>query len=335
MNTFESKRLYFVPLNISHLPLFAEMDQDPEVMKYYGRGISNTLDETQLRLEEYLTYAQTHSGLGAFMAFKKDSHEFIGLAVIIHLDKNPKAHEFEIGYRLPQKNWGRGYATEMAKAIIKYGQRRLSLKEFYGTTDPLNEVSQKVLTKVGFKYIGDGPYHGGSKVYKLKTPFYFNEKNITYLTFIIECLIGTTIGFYIYKHYPKGGAWCLFSILLVIAPDRKDAMKLALTRIKANFVGAIIGLILFYFLPITLFKICLGITAAILICEWFKLQEAMRSAIIAVLIITLHEPGQHFWDIALERALGVIIGCLIGVLLTYIFHIIVQNVMKVFRKIRP
>jgi uncharacterized membrane protein YgaE (UPF0421/DUF939 family) len=120
----------------------------------------------------------------------------------------------------------------------------------------------------------------------------------------------------------------LFSILLVLSPDRKDAMNLAMNRITANLIGAGIGLALFALYPINLMMICLGIAAALIVCEWFKLQAVNRSAMIAVLIITMHEPGQHFWDVAVHRAAGVVLGCLVGVMLTYCFHHITSQLKK-------
>ncbi|MDR3711334.1 MAG: FUSC family protein [Puia sp.] len=140
------------------------------------------------------------------------------------------------------------------------------------------------------------------------------------LLYILKSLIGVTIGFYLYRLYPTIGAWALFSILLVLAPDRKDSVTLAVTRIKANIVGAAIGLCIFFIHPINLFMICIGIAAALIFCELLKLQAATRSAAIAVLIITMHEPGSYFWEIAIERAAGVILGCIIGVIITYLFH---------------
>lgn len=57
-----------------------------------------------------------------------------------------------------------------------------------------------------------------------------------FIVFMVECLIGTIIGFVLYRLYPVIGAWSLFSIILVLAPDRKDAMTLAISRIKANLI---------------------------------------------------------------------------------------------------
>lgn len=154
------------------------------------------------------------------------------------------------------------------------------------------------------------------------------EKQINFFWFLLECLVGTAIGYAIYRVYPILGQWCLISIILVISPDRKDSINLALNRIKANFIGCSIGLLLFFIQPPNLWMISLGIVSALAVCELTKLQSVNRTAIIAILIITMHEPGQHFWDIALERAGGVFAGCLIGVLLTYVFHIVITRLKR-------
>lgn len=152
-----------------------------------------------------------------------------------------------------------------------------------------------------------------------------SEKHFYFLSYLLECLLGTAIGYFLYKIHPIVGAWSLFSIILVLSPDRKDAMNLAVIRIKANLIGAAVGLIIFWVHPINLFMVSLGIVLTLIACELLKLQVASRTAMISVLIITLHEPGQHFWDIALERAGGVFAGCMIGVVLTYIFHVLLQS----------
>ncbi len=151
------------------------------------------------------------------------------------------------------------------------------------------------------------------------------EKRFTFACYLLECLAGTAIGYYLYMVDPVLGLWTFISILLVLAPDRKDAIALAANRIKANLIGAGLGLCVFYFQPVRLFTISAGIVAAMIICQVLKLQEASRSALIALLIIVLHPPGQHFWDIAVERAGGVVTGCMIGVLLTFLFHSVVQR----------
>jgi uncharacterized membrane protein YccC len=168
--------------------------------------------------------------------------------------------------------------------------------------------------------------------YLIKNCNLMDKKTSDLLLFVLVCLAGTVIGFFLYRVSPVLGQWCLFSILLVLAPDRKDVMPLAMNRIKANLVGAAVGLILFAIYPVNLLIICLGITTSIVICEIFQLQAATRSASIAVLIVTLHEPGQHIWDVALERAGGTLLGCIIGIGLSYLMHItLIQSKRAIYR----
>jgi uncharacterized membrane protein YgaE (UPF0421/DUF939 family) len=160
------------------------------------------------------------------------------------------------------------------------------------------------------------------------------SKQVDLLLYIVKCLLGTAIGFYLYRWYPTVGSWSLISIILVLAPDRKDALSLAINRIKANLVGAVIGLTLFYIHPINLLMICIGIALAIIISELLSIQVATRTAAVSVLIITMHEPGKYFWDVALQRAGGVVSGCVIGVLITYIFHVVVLKSKRTLHRAR-
>jgi ribosomal-protein-alanine N-acetyltransferase len=167
MMTLFSDRLIYVPLTTEYAEDFFKMESDPEVMKYYRRPLVKDREESLKNVLVYLKYAMDHQGLGAWAVISKESADFVGIGVIIHLDKNPDAKEFEIGYRLPQLHWGKGYATEIARTFVDYGFNQMKLSELYGTINPENAVSQKVLEKVGFKYIGEAAYHGGSKVFKL------------------------------------------------------------------------------------------------------------------------------------------------------------------------
>jgi uncharacterized membrane protein YgaE (UPF0421/DUF939 family) len=147
-----------------------------------------------------------------------------------------------------------------------------------------------------------------------------DRKHLLLTFYLLECLLGAAIGYGFYQVYPTLGIWCLISIVLVLAPDRKDAMRLAKNRIKANLVGSTIGLCLFYLHATNFLMLCIGLVGSIVLCELLKLQAATRTAAVAVVIIMLHEPGKFFWEVAAERAGGVVLGCVIGVLITLVFH---------------
>lgn len=165
---FESENFRFTPLSDDHGEFFFRMESDPEVLKYYRRETSKTVEESKRNLASYTDYTLKHPGYGAFTVLHKTTGEMIGLGVIIHLDKNPLNKEIEIGYRLPVENWGKGYATEIAKAITAHVFNHYSVTEIFATTHPENLGSQRVLMKAGFIYVGEGIYHGGeSKLFKL------------------------------------------------------------------------------------------------------------------------------------------------------------------------
>jgi len=61
----------------------------------------------------------------------------------------------ELGFHLKQEHWGKGYATEAAKAVIDYALNTLKVKNLVAGHHPQNEGSRKVLLKLGFRRIED------------------------------------------------------------------------------------------------------------------------------------------------------------------------------------
>lgn len=57
-----------------------------------------------------------------------------------------------------KKYWGRGYASEAAKTTIDYSFNYLKADKLYAGHHPENEASKKLLTKLGFKFIGNNFY---------------------------------------------------------------------------------------------------------------------------------------------------------------------------------
>ena len=79
---------------------------------------------------------------------------FVGQAGLFHLGFDVKQSEIELAYRLHKKYWHRGYATELAKALINYGFNQLSLSRIIAAVRQENERSRKVLEKAGMSYQG-------------------------------------------------------------------------------------------------------------------------------------------------------------------------------------
>lgn len=69
-----------------------------------------------------------------------------------------KTREYEIGIHLRPEYWRRGYAEESANAVIEYAFCVLNAKKLFAGHNPNNSRSRKLLTKLGFTYIGDEYY---------------------------------------------------------------------------------------------------------------------------------------------------------------------------------
>jgi RimJ/RimL family protein N-acetyltransferase len=80
----------------------------------------------------------------------------------IHVS-NPENREGWIGYCLNRHFWGKGYATETARALTDFGFKNLGLHRIFATCDPANTGSRHVLEKVGMKREGQIREHKWAK----------------------------------------------------------------------------------------------------------------------------------------------------------------------------
>jgi RimJ/RimL family protein N-acetyltransferase len=67
---------------------------------------------------------------------------------------DPENREGWIGYCLNRDFWGKGYGTEVARALITFGFEQLNLHRIYATCDPQNTASAHVLEKAGMQREG-------------------------------------------------------------------------------------------------------------------------------------------------------------------------------------
>lgn len=142
----------FVPADIDDV---WRLDGDPRVMKYIT-GKAATRDETHATVERVTRYYDRYPDLGAWHTVRRDTGTFIGWFSLKYAGRSA---DVEIGYRLLPEAWGRGFATEGAKAMHDYGFDDLGLHRIIGVTHPGNRASQSVLTKAGLQDCGWGRYY--------------------------------------------------------------------------------------------------------------------------------------------------------------------------------
>jgi RimJ/RimL family protein N-acetyltransferase len=127
------------------------LDSDPRVMKYIANGKPMSKKDVDATLARVLRYYRTHYGLGSWRASRRDNGAFIGWFTLKYC---PPTCDVEIGYRLLYDAWGKGFATEGATELVRYGFDDLGLHKIIGVTHPGNRASQRVLMKAGLDDVG-------------------------------------------------------------------------------------------------------------------------------------------------------------------------------------
>jgi RimJ/RimL family protein N-acetyltransferase len=149
--TLRTERLELVPLSEDHLSFLVDLNSDPEVHRFlYHRGL--TAEETEERLRRAVAAAA--DGLGHWIG--SSDGEPIGLWMLQppHGPSQPQVPgEADLGYRLPQRHWRRGYASEGARELVRHGFEDLGLTRIFAQTMAVNQPSRATMASVGLTFV--------------------------------------------------------------------------------------------------------------------------------------------------------------------------------------
>ena len=124
---------------------------DEDVTRYLGGTLKPDRVDVLMR-ERVLDYYDAHPGLGLWMTVERDTGRRVGF----HLLNNIQGETIiQVGFSLLKSAWGRGYGTEMAAAVLRYGFVELELPRIVGMADLQNLASQRVLEKIGLRRNGE------------------------------------------------------------------------------------------------------------------------------------------------------------------------------------
>jgi len=151
---FQTNRMNLRLPTMEDVDNLCQMDSNPNVMKYIGTGVVKTRQETIEYLEKAV--AMSDGNTGYWIAEENDTGDFIGWFVLKQLENTP---DFELGYRLVESQWGKGFATEGAKFIVHHAFHTLKMKKILALTLPEHKVSQNVLRKAGLEFAGKTIYY--------------------------------------------------------------------------------------------------------------------------------------------------------------------------------
>ena len=119
-------------------------------MQYVGTGVRDK-ETVRQGLEEAISYYNKHQfGLGS--VFERKTNQFVGRAGLRHLGYD-ETQAIEIAYGLLKPYWNKGYATELAKAMVDWGFTHLLVDVLIGIVQVGNIASEKVLQNAGMVYV--------------------------------------------------------------------------------------------------------------------------------------------------------------------------------------
>jgi len=156
MHKLETARLILRPFAADDLDALAEINRDPQVIRFIGDGKPQSKEKTATRLNGYLEHGRRHA-FGFWAALEKTTRDMVGFCGLQFLENTA---EVELGYRLARRAWGIGLATEGAVASLRYGFDELKLDRIVAVVHPENVASQRVVEKIGLTYEKDAHYYG-------------------------------------------------------------------------------------------------------------------------------------------------------------------------------
>ena len=127
INRFETERLILRLWQDSDIEPFFELNRDPEVVKYFPSALNQIESNALIKA---LKNCYDQNGFCPWAAEIKDTHEFIGMIGLwATSSKMPFSPCVEVGFRIAQKFWRKGYAFEGAKVAIELGFSEFNLQE--------------------------------------------------------------------------------------------------------------------------------------------------------------------------------------------------------------
>jgi RimJ/RimL family protein N-acetyltransferase len=149
----ETPRLVLRRFTMADVDNLVSLDADPDVMHFVTGGIPTARGEIEQQiLPAFLDYYQRYEGYGFWAAIEKHAGEFLGW---FHFRprREGSLDEAELGYRLRKSAWGKGYATEGSRALIRKGFTEFGVQRVVAEAMAVNLASRRVMEKAGLTLV--------------------------------------------------------------------------------------------------------------------------------------------------------------------------------------
>jgi RimJ/RimL family protein N-acetyltransferase len=131
-----------------------ELDSDSEVMRFLTNGRPTTREAIEHETLPLIigTY-KCLRGLGRMAAIERSTDAFIGWIGFDSPEDGRPRDEIELGYRLCRSAWGKGYATEGSRALIRKAFDEFGVRRIFAQTMAVNLASRRVMEKSGLRFV--------------------------------------------------------------------------------------------------------------------------------------------------------------------------------------
>ncbi len=147
----ETERLVLRPLSTDEVDSLHRISNEPNVRLYLWDNelVSEATIKSFIAQSDRMFSKEKLGLLGIRMRGREDLLGFCGFVRLGGME------EPELWYELTQKAWGRGIATEAARACVRYAFEEVGMERVIAGADAPNTASLRVIEKLGMKYIGN------------------------------------------------------------------------------------------------------------------------------------------------------------------------------------
>lgn len=158
----ETDRLILRPFQKSDLDDLAALNGDEETMKFISPPL--TIEQVAGVIDWFIAEWQ-RLGYGWFAVIEKQNNRFVGQCGLQCLEGKADSPDVELAFVIGKTAWGKGYATEAAREVAKFGFGPGGLQRIVAVTMMENVLSQRVLAKLGFMYVDKRSLYGREVMY--------------------------------------------------------------------------------------------------------------------------------------------------------------------------
>ena len=155
----ETERLYLREILPEDAQAMFEMDSDLEVHRFLGRSPVKRLEESVQHIHN-IRRQYKDFGVARLAIIEKESNSFVGWGGLKFITESINGFQnfHDLGYRFIRRYWGKSYAKESAKGVIKYAFEELQLPVIYAIADIEHRASRNVLESSGFSFVNSFEY---------------------------------------------------------------------------------------------------------------------------------------------------------------------------------